>query len=121
MKYRLWVGPLQDVPEGIEFSFYDSRRGFLFVLSDRVPEGRFAPMTEKLMDEMSDSERSWYNRSCLVLNARWVAAHEEESRETVESFLAQFEAELKREAEKKKGKDDGGDEDPGQVVSPAGD
>lgn len=117
------MGPLQKVPETIEFSFYDSRRGFFFVFSDYKPEGRFAIMTDELMGEMSDSERAWYDAACFAVNARWVAAHEAESAEEVERFLSQFKDELKREAEKTKGTDDGRDEDcgPGEIVSPAGD
>lgn len=100
IEYRLYVGPLQEVPDGVEFSYYDSRRGYLFLLTDKEPSGRFAIMTDELMSEMTDYERAWYNRSCFIINGRWVAAHEEESREQVESFLADFEAELKKEADK---------------------
>lgn len=121
LKYRLYVGPLQDIPEGVEFSYYDSRRGFLFVLTDHKPDGKFAPMTEELMDELTDSEWGWYNKSCFILNARWIAAHEEESKEKVESFLADFETELKREVERMKGLADGRDQDPDERVSSTGD
>lgn len=111
IEYRLYVGPLQEVPDGVEFSYYDSRRGYLFLLTDKEPSGRFALMTDELMSEMTDYERAWYNRSCFIINGRWVAAHEEESREQVESFLADFEAELKKEAAKIKEQEHEQDED----------
>ena len=63
------------------------------------------------MSEMTDYERAWYNHSCFIINGRWVAAHEEESREQVESFLADFEAELKKEAAKIKEQEHEQDED----------
>lgn len=121
MKYRLFVGPLQDVPNDVEFSCYDSRRGYLFLLTDKEPSGRFAPMTEELMGEMTDFEREWYNRSCFIINGRWVAEHEEESREQVESFLADFEAELKKEADRLKEHEDGESEDSRAGISSGGD
>lgn len=113
-KYRLWVGVYQEIPETIEFSYYDSRRRYLFILSDRKPEGRFKPVTTELLGELSPGERAWFNDSCMKLNSRWLKEHETEAREKVDAFLDQFEEELKREAERAK---DGGRTDPQGCIS----
>lgn len=78
-------------------------------------------MTDELTAEMNEMERAWYNRSSFIVNGRWIAAHEEESREQVETFLADFEAELKKEAQKIKEQKDGEDEDSRAGISSDGD
>ena len=99
-KFQLWVGPLQEIPEGVEFSYYDSRRGYLFLLTDSKPKGRFKVVTPELFGELNASERAWYNDACMKLNHRWVQAHEPEAKEKVDAFLDSLEEELKREAER---------------------
>lgn len=99
-KYQLWVGPLQEIPEDVEFSYYDSRRGYLFLLTDSKPKGRFKVVTPELFGELNASERAWYDTSCMKLNHRWMQEHEPEAKEKVDAFLDNFEAELKREVER---------------------
>lgn len=99
-KFQLWVGPLQEIPEDVEFSYYDSRRGYLFLLTDSKPKGRFKIVTPELFGELNASERAWYDDACIKLNHRWVRAHEPEAKQKVDVFLDQFEEELKREAER---------------------
>ena len=100
MKYRLYVGRLQPLPEGTEFSYYDSERKRLFVFTDSAPEGKFVPVPDSLLGELTDKERGWYNASCFTVMRRWVSAHEDEAERAVRAFLDQLETELKKEAEK---------------------
>lgn len=99
-KFQLYIGALQEIPGGIEFSYYDSRRRYLFLLSDRKPEGKFQVVPENMYGELDPGERAWFNNACMVLNSRWVRAHEEEAADAANGFLALFEKELKKEAER---------------------
>lgn len=123
-KYRLWVGRLQPIPGDLEFTYYDSNRGYLFALADHKPEGEFFPMPDALMNELTEGERTWYNASCYALMCRWTAEHEEDAEREVKEFLDRFEKELKEEALKGES-GDGGDEESREEeperVSPGGD
>ena len=118
-KYQLYVGPLQEIPEYAEFSYYESTKRRLFLLCDRKPEGKFAPVPDELIGEMTPTERAWLNTSCLELNRRWMETHKEEAAETANAFLDAFEAELEIEARKARGDKDGRNADcsGGETVS----
>lgn len=98
-RFKLWVGKLQAIPEDVKFSYYDSRRGYLFILSQEKPEGMFKVVTPELFGELNASERAWYDSSCMKLNSQWIRDHPE-AKEKVDAFLDQLEEELKREAER---------------------
>lgn len=106
-KYKLYVGPLQEIPDYAEFSYYESAKRRLFLLCDRIPEGRFAPVPDELLGEMTPTERAWLNTSCLELNRRWMETHKEEAEETANAFLDVFEEELEKEAQKAREVKDG--------------
>lgn len=110
-KYKLYVGLLQDIPGYCEFSYYDSLKRRLFLLCNRKPEGKFAPVPEDLRQHMTPDERRWLNESYREINRRWMAEHEEEAAETANVFLDILEEELKKEAEKAAGENDGENED----------
>ena len=99
-KYGLYVGLLQEIPDYAEFSYYDSAKRRLFLLCDRKPDGKFAPVPDELLCEMTPNERAWLNESCLALNRRWMKEHENEAAETANAFLDAFEEELEKEARK---------------------
>lgn len=117
-KIQLYIGALQDIPAGIEFSYYDSRRRYLFLLSDRKPEGKFKVVPETMYGELDPGERAWFNNACMTLNSRWVRAHEEEAADAANGFLALFEKELKKEAER--AADNGRSEGSGEGADPGG-
>ena len=119
MSYRLYVGLLQEIPDYAEFSYYDSAKRRLFLLCDRKPEGKFAPVPDELRSEMTPAERAWLNESCLTLNQRWLREHEAEAADTANAFLDLFEEELQKEAQKAHGVKDGRDADSsgGEAVS----
>lgn len=69
-RYHLYVGRLQPIPEEVEYSFYSSKRGYLFLFTDKEPEG-FAKLEPKDYTELSMAERAWLN-SCsseVLLNS----------------------------------------------------
>lgn len=101
-KYSLYVGRYQEISEGVKYSYLDMSRGYLFVLADRKPEGKFAELDpEKVYDEMTEREKDWYNHSCLEINVEWVKEHPEETEQLALDFLDSFEKELKAELDKK--------------------
>lgn len=106
-KYQLYVGYLQEIPENVEFSYYDSRKKRLFVLCDEEPTGQFVLVPEELRSEMTASEKAWLNAACIAINARWMAQHEAEAAEMANAFLDAFEEELEKEAQKAQEIDDG--------------
>lgn len=119
-KYRLWAGRLQTIPPEVEFTCYDGERKRLLVLTDKEPAGKFIPVPDNLLGELSDRERTWYNASCFTLMARWMDEHRQDAEETVTAFLDQFEIELKKEAEKGAVEGDGREEG-GETVPSRGD
>ena len=62
-QYRLYVGRLQPIPEGVKYSFYSSKRGYLFLFTDKEPSEGFAAVEPKDYTELSMTERAWLN-SC---------------------------------------------------------
>lgn len=116
-KYQLYVGLLQDIPENVEFSFYDSAKRRLFLLSTKKPSGKFAPVPRDLWGELTADESRWLLESCREVNRRWMKEHEKEAAQSANVLLDLFEEELKKEAqnahEGENGKDqsDSGDGD----------
>lgn len=110
MKYLLYIGPLQDIPAGITYSYYDSNRRRMFVLAEEQPKGKFAPVPEDLLCKLDAGEKQWYNASCWELNQKWLLEHKEEAVEQANILLDLFAEELRAEAEKLKEKGDGNKE-----------
>lgn len=110
-KYRLYIGPLQEIPQGVEYSYYDSNRRRMFVLSEDQPRGSFVPVPNELLPKMDPGERRWFNESCFAINQKWLGEHQTEAAEAANALLDRFEEELRAEAEKIKEKDDGGEEE----------
>lgn len=108
-KYQLYVGHLQDIPDYAEFSYYDSVKRRLFLLSDRKPDGKFAPVPPEMWLDLTPDEGKWLRESCLALNRRWLEAHRHEAADTANAFLDLFEKELKKEARNAKEIKDGGE------------
>ena len=61
MKYLLYIGPLQDIPAGITYSYYDSNRRRMFVLAEEQPKGKFAPVPEDLLCKLDAGEKQCSN------------------------------------------------------------
>ena len=57
-QYHLYVGRLQPIPEEVKYSFYSSKRGYLFLFTDKEPKG-FAKLEPKHYTELSTIERAW--------------------------------------------------------------
>lgn len=106
-KYQLYVGHLQDIPDYAEFSYYDSTKRRLFLLCDRRPDGKFAPVPHELWGELTPDESKWLRESCREINRRWMEAHQNEAAETANAFLDLFEKELKKEVRNAKEIKDG--------------
>ena len=120
---KLYVGRLAPIPDGVKYSYYDSRRGHLFLLTDAAVGNGFAEVPEEMLSRLDAGERAWYNEACRALNREWVKAHPEIAEETAHEFLDLLEEELKAEMEKMKGKRDHGgeEEDGGAEESGSGD
>lgn len=102
--YTLYVGRYQDLPADVKYSYYDYSRGYLFVLSNRKPDGKFAELDpDNVYDEMTEREKEWFNNACLEINVDWVKEHPDETEQLALSFLDDFEKELQIELEKKAG------------------
>ena len=107
-KYQLYVGHLQDIPGYVEFSYYASAKRRLFLLCDRKPEGKFAPVPPEMWGDLTPDEAKWFRESCREINRRWMEAHRDEAADTANAFLDLFEKELKKEARNAKELKDGG-------------
>ena len=108
-KYQLYVGHLQDIPDYAEFSYYGSVKRRLFLLCDRKPDGKFAPVPPEMWGDLTPDEAKWLRESCREINRRWVEAHRDEAADTANAFLDLFEKELKKEARNAKEIKNGGE------------
>ena len=110
--YKLYVGRLSPIPDGVRYSYYDSKRGHLFLLTD-APVGKgFAEVPEELLPRLDPGERIWYNEACRALNREWMEQHPEIAEQSANEFLDLLEEELRAEVERTKGKrGDGGEKE----------
>lgn len=106
-KYQLYIGILQEIPAGVEYSYYDSRRRRMFVLADWVPDGKFVPVPPEMLSALDPGERRWFNDSCLAINQKWLAEHHDDAMEQANALLDLFAEELQAELKKKENGDGG--------------
>lgn len=105
---RLYIGALQKIPDGVRFSFYDSRKNRMLILSDDDPAGTFKAVPAEMLKCLTAEERRWYNNACREINSAWLAEHRTEAERAANTLLDLFEEELIAEIQKKGTTDDGG-------------
>ena len=94
-KYKLYVGRLQPIPEDAEFSFYSSKRGYLFVFTKmEQPEG-FPLLDNDHYDELSAEEKAWLESSYSRIAYEWLKTHKPNEEEVLMNFLDDVEDRLK--------------------------
>ena len=110
--YKLYVGRLAPIPDGVRYSYYDSRRKHLFLLTDAAVGDGFREVPDELLPSLDAGERTWYNEACRALNREWIEAHPKEAETVANEFLDLLEEELRAEMEKLKGRRiDGGEKE----------
>ena len=95
-QYHLYVGRLQPIPEEVKYSFYSSKRGYLFLFTDKEPKG-FAKLEPKHYTELSTTERAWLDNcsSEVLLNSIKSMDAPERDRMALEWFFEEAERRLK--------------------------
>lgn len=94
-KYRLYVGRLQPIPEDVEFSFYSSKRGYLFLFTKtELPDG-FALLDLEHYNELSAEEKAWLESSYARIAYEWLKTHKPSDEEVLMNFLDDVEDRLK--------------------------
>ena len=110
--YDIYIGKLQDINmDDYEYSFYDAERGYLMVLSDRIPNGKFARVEDGEMSAfigaLTKQERNWFIASWHDVLMKWVDKNQNDASELIDDFLDKFKAELEAERGKAEGKNIG--------------
>lgn len=103
-KYKLYASYIQEVPEGIKYSFVPSNLAYILVYTDTPPVGKL-PFVE--IDEatvtLSREERGWLSQCKAVINAAAMRENEQANAETLNIFLDKVEEELKEQKDKMTG------------------
>ena len=100
MKYRIYIGALQDVPNGIEFSYWNGKSAYMLVASEKKPGEGFKRLKESLYYELCADEQEWIFETQAVINARYIESHQADYLLFADDFIESFEKELRKEAER---------------------
>ena len=104
--YNLYVGRLQPIPEDAEFSFYSSKRGYMFLFTKSKPTEGFAPLDREHYDELSVEEKAWLESAYTSIAYEWLKTHKPTDEEVLMNFFDEVEDRLKALREElMKGKD----------------
>ncbi len=93
--YRLYVGRLQDIPEGVQYSFYSSRRGYLFLFTDKEVHDGFVVLPPEKLDELSPEERAWFDTTVQTITLNWLKEHKPTEEEILDNLFEEVEERLK--------------------------
>lgn len=99
-KYKLYVGYVQEVPEGVKYSLVPSHLLYMLIYSDVQPEPKenFAELDEEAnFKDMSEEEKIWLMKSKMQVNVAYMNDHKEEYIDGFDAWLDAFEKELKAE------------------------
>ncbi len=100
-KFQLYIGILQDTDEDERFSFYEKKTAkaldYMLVYSDKQPNGRFIKCDDKVIAELTSSEKKWLTLCKLTVNSEAMAKNEETYAELLGKFADLLEQELRKE------------------------
>ena len=94
--YKLYKLNLSELPAGEKYFYYSSRKGYVFLLTDKVYG--FEEVNPKNMDV---EERKWIFRCKQKINGNHLKKNEETYVSMIDDFMGRFEEELKKEVEPK--------------------
>lgn len=99
-KYKLYASQIQDVPQGVEFSYIPPSLKYLLVYTQKVPIGAkpFKVVPEDI--KMSDDERHWLFNCKVAVNTKDMVKNADDYKTALNNYFDRVEAELKIEAEK---------------------
>lgn len=92
--YRLYVGRLQEIPEEVKYSFYSSRRGYLFLYTDMKMPDSFVEIDPSHYVEMSAEERKWLNDVVGAIVLAWASNNTLSEEELLNSYFDDVERRL---------------------------
>ena len=101
-EYKLYVGGLQKIPDGIKFSYYNFTHQYFLIYDTKKPEGDFLEVIPEILKELNQDERTWLAGCKLALSIEEISSNAEEVSRSLNSFAEILEKELKKEAEKVK-------------------
>ena len=92
--YRLYVGRLQEIPEEVKYSFYSSRRGYLFLYTDVKMPDSFVEIDPSHCVELSTEERKWLNDVVGAIVLAWASNNTLSEEELLNSYFDDVERRL---------------------------
>lgn len=93
--YHLYVGRLQDIPEGVKYSFWGSKRNYLFLYTDiEYPKG-FALVEPQNYGELTDEEQAWLDFSTGEVILEYLKGHQPTEEEVLMAYFDNIEERLK--------------------------
>lgn len=92
--YRLYVGRLQEIPEEVKYSFYSSRRGYLFLYTDVKMPDSFVEIDPSHYVELSTEERKWLNDVVGAIVLAWASNNTLSEEELLNSYFDDVERRL---------------------------
>lgn len=99
--FQLYIGILQDTDEDVRFSFYEKKTAstldYMLVYSDKQPDGSFVKCDDKVIAELTSSEKKWLTLCKLTVNSEAMAKNEETYAELLAKFADLLEQELRKE------------------------
>lgn len=97
-EYKLYVGNVQQIPQGIEYSYYNNQHQYLLLFTDQeVNKDVFYEVHDELLDKLNKHEKEWLSRVKITVNAKYVSEHKDEIIDLLEEFVTRYEKELEKE------------------------
>lgn len=105
--FHLYAGRLQNIPDGIDYSFIPSHHKYLLIYTDADMTGkRFVMQDEEQVGLLNREEREWLRRCKDDINSKYLRENEEDISEALIQRLASIEDDLRMQKEGRRGTDD---------------
>ena len=93
--YHLYVGKLQDIPEGVRYSYWGSGRGYLFLYTNIEHPKGFALVQPEHYGELIGEEQAWLNFSKGEIMVEYLKTHKPTEEEILDAYFESIEERLK--------------------------
>lgn len=97
-EYKLYVGKLQELPEGVKYSYYNSSHEYILIYTDlKLDATKFYTVDDSLLCKLNSQERSWLQQAVVTVNAAYIRQNRNKVIDLLERLLDKYEEELKKE------------------------
>lgn len=97
--YRVWVGAIQDVPDGVEYYRVNPQKKYMLLYTDTFPFGDFESATDEEAErDMTAQDKAWLFHCKAEIGKKYLQEYADFYLDFFDKLINEFERELKKGA-----------------------